>query len=255
MARVNLDGKVWKDPRVKRLAKRLAWSLQETVGTLAAVWDVAYDNKTPTMPRIDVDTAADADGFADAMLAEDLATSGGVGADVRLRGVTERIAYLLTQAERGRLGGLAKASAKRTEGTFLADAKQTPGERQAPAYHSGALPLAPDLSLSPDLGIPILAGFGPAPAEPERKQVKPRKKPAGPLPADWTPTPQHRDLARERDADLEMEARRFRAHAEANARVAVVWNAAFTQWLLKAEPPRLRAVSGGLDVIRSIPEL
>lgn len=151
MARVNLDGKVWKDPRVKRLAKRRTWSVRETIGTLAAVWDVAYDNRTPIMPRIDVDTAADTEGFAADMVAEDLATPIGDNLlDVRLRGVTERIDFLLTQAQRGRLGGLAKAAAKRTDGAFVADAKQTPSERQASAYHSGALPLDQDPDPDPD---------------------------------------------------------------------------------------------------------
>jgi hypothetical protein len=111
MARVNLDGKVWKDPRVKRLAKRRSWSLRETIGTLAAVWDVAYDNKTPVMPRVDVDTAADTDGFAADMIAEDLATPIGDDLlDVRLRGVQERIQYLLHQAELGSVGGKKRAS-------------------------------------------------------------------------------------------------------------------------------------------------
>lgn len=150
MARVNLDGKVWKDPRVKRLAKRRQWSLRETIGTLAAVWDVAYDNKTPIMPRVDVDTAAESDEFASDMIAEDLATA--IGDDlvsVRLRGVEERIQYLLSQAERGRLGGLARAArAERGEdGRLQPNAKQAPSERQAFAKHPPALPLAPDLPL------------------------------------------------------------------------------------------------------------
>lgn len=130
MARLSLDGKVWKDPRVKRLAKRHKWSLRETIGTLAAVWDVAYDNKSPIMSRIDVDTAAETDNFAADMIAEDLATP--IGDDmvqVRLRGVNERIQYLLAQADRGRAGGLAKA-------------KRTPSERQASGKQPPGLPTA-----------------------------------------------------------------------------------------------------------------
>jgi len=138
MARVNLDGKVWKDPRVKRLAKRRKWSVRETVGTLAAVWDVAYDNKSAVMPVIDVDTAAETDEFAKDMTTADLATQQDAQS-VRLRGVTDRIEYLLAQAERGRLGGRARtANAKRAPGGRLANGKQPP-----------ALPLAPDLPLAP----------------------------------------------------------------------------------------------------------
>lgn len=83
MARVSLDGKVWKDPRVKRLAKRQSMTVREVVGTLAAVWDVAYDNKSPEMPRVDVDTAADVDGFATDMVIEQLADELGDGCVMR----------------------------------------------------------------------------------------------------------------------------------------------------------------------------
>jgi hypothetical protein len=72
-------------------------------------------------------------------------------------------------------------------------------------------------------------------------ESKPKRKPKArelPLPADWKPTPEHRELARERGADLELQARRFRAHAEANDRRQARWNASFTQWLLQSWPDR-----------------
>lgn len=150
MARVNLDGKVWKDPRVKRLAKRRTWSMRETIGTLAAIWDVAYDNKTPIMRRIDVDTAAESDGFADDMIAEDLAEP--IAEDlisVRLRGVHDRIEYLLRQAELGRRGGQAKA--KRTASDGQANASQSPSDNVADAERTSALP--PALPLSDPHGL------------------------------------------------------------------------------------------------------
>ena len=153
MARVNVDGKVWKDPRVKRLAKRRSWSMREVVGTLTAVWDVAYDNKTEIMPRIDVDTAAESDDFAADMIAEDLAQP--IGDDlvrVRLRGVKERIAFLLLQAEKGRKGGRAKARRVSAEGQFEPTTKPGLDHGQAAAKQPGSLPLTltPDLPLPPD---------------------------------------------------------------------------------------------------------
>ena len=57
-----------------------------------------------------------------------------------------------------------------------------------------------------------------------------------PIPDDWQPTPEHEAKARELNVDLLREAESFKAHAEANDRRAVRWNAAFTQWLLKARP-------------------
>lgn len=57
-----------------------------------------------------------------------------------------------------------------------------------------------------------------------------------PIPDDWAPTPEHQAKAKELNVDLLREAESFKAHAEAQDRRAVRWNAAFTQWLLKARP-------------------
>ena len=61
-----------------------------------------------------------------------------------------------------------------------------------------------------------------------------RKRPAAPIPSDWAPTETHREMAVNRNLDIEAEAAVFRAHAEANDRRVVRWDAAFTQWLIKA---------------------
>jgi hypothetical protein len=63
----------------------------------------------------------------------------------------------------------------------------------------------------------------------------PRKRPATTFPAYWTPTEAHLDRASD-GIDIQREADSFRAHAEANDRRCVNWNAAFTQWLIKARP-------------------
>lgn len=55
------------------------------------------------------------------------------------------------------------------------------------------------------------------------------------MPADWAPKPEHGALARERSVDIDAEAAAFRAHAEAHDRRCVRWDAAFRQWLLKAQ--------------------
>jgi DNA-binding transcriptional regulator YhcF (GntR family) len=72
----------------------------------------------------------------------------------------------------------------------------------------------------------------------EVARAKPAKTKPHPLPADWKPTPEHRAFAAERGVDVDTEAEAFRAHAEAHAREAVVWNAAFRQWLIKARPSK-----------------
>lgn len=54
------------------------------------------------------------------------------------------------------------------------------------------------------------------------------------LPADWSPTEEHRKRATETGLDLAAQADKFRLHAEENARKAANWNAAFTRWLMNA---------------------
>ena len=56
------------------------------------------------------------------------------------------------------------------------------------------------------------------------------------LPKDWSPTAEHIERARTLSVDVISEAENFRLHADAHARKAVNWNAAFTMWLKKAKP-------------------
>jgi hypothetical protein len=50
------------------------------------------------------------------------------------------------------------------------------------------------------------------------------------------PTEKHRAQAREKSVDVGVEADKFRAHAEANDRRQVDWNASFRLWLSNARP-------------------
>jgi hypothetical protein len=70
------------------------------------------------------------------------------------------------------------------------------------------------------------------------------------LPSDWQPTPEHAELAEKRGVDLALQAQKFRNHAEAHARRAVRWNAAFTNWLLGSHPER--GGSNGFDAVMRI---
>lgn len=76
---------------------------------------------------------------------------------------------------------------------------------------------------------------------------KPKKKPAKPLTADWRPTEDHLVRCRDLGVDPALELAKFRAHAEANDRRQVNWNAAFTQWLLNARPGNVRPLRPSTD--------
>lgn len=89
-----------------------------------------------------------------------------------------------------------------------------------------------------------------------RVTTAPRKRPSTRLPDDWQPTPSHWER-RHDGIDVQREADTFRAHAEANDRRAANWNAAFTQWLLKAKPspasqPHKGRAAQWLDLTRQL---
>lgn len=75
--------------------------------------------------------------------------------------------------------------------------------------------------------------------ESETRKAFPTKRA---IPDNWQPNEGHYAKAKELRVDLKREAATFRAHAEANGRQVVRWDAAFTQWLLKATPIKAEAV-------------
>jgi hypothetical protein len=56
------------------------------------------------------------------------------------------------------------------------------------------------------------------------------------MPDDWKPNDQHRATAVERGLNLDRAVETFKAHAEANDRRLVDWDAGFRQWLAKERP-------------------
>lgn len=76
-------------------------------------------------------------------------------------------------------------------------------------------------------------------SESESRKAFPSKRA---IPHDWQPNEGHYAKAKELRVDLKREAATFRAHAEANERRVVRWDAAFTQWLLKATPIKAESV-------------
>ena len=63
-----------------------------------------------------------------------------------------------------------------------------------------------------------------------------RRSPETPLPDSWVPNETHEQKAREKHLDVKLQAETFRNHALANDRRARNWNAAFSNWLIKATP-------------------
>jgi hypothetical protein len=78
----------------------------------------------------------------------------------------------------------------------------------------------------------------------ERPAGSSRKKASTKIPVDWQPTDEHKTRCTQEGIDLSTQVARFKAHAEANDRRQVNWNAAFTQWLLNVPEWQRGAASG-----------
>lgn len=146
MARVNVDiGVVQNDPRWKVLCRDTSMTLPLALGHAMLLWGAAYDLRSPVMSEEHVDLASLRAGFARELVHASLADETPEG--IRIRGVEERIEYLLTQHERGRKGGLASAQARAQRPLNKGN-----GSNTSEPVASGALkpPLALALVLPPE---------------------------------------------------------------------------------------------------------
>lgn len=112
--RVNVDDKAHADPRFDRAGGQLKMNRHEVLGRCILVWNFAYQSRSAIMSARDVDALSQCKGFAKAMIAVDLAQP--KRDKVRLRGVDERIEFLLIQDAKR-----AKANEKRAELALLRD--------------------------------------------------------------------------------------------------------------------------------------
>jgi hypothetical protein len=63
-----------------------------------------------------------------------------------------------------------------------------------------------------------------------------RRSPERPLPADWRPTEKHGTNAEEKFLSIDTLVQTFKNHAETHDRRCRNWDAAFSNWILKADP-------------------
>lgn len=150
MARMSIDDKVCRDPRITVLAEALGWTRRETLGCLIAdVWAICYDQETHLVSERIIDAAAGLEGFAKTMIECELATRDRSG-KVLIKGAKERIEYLDHKRRAGREGGL-KSAERRTK-----PPKQTSSISPSRPQAAGNPPVpdpvpasAPDLVLAP----------------------------------------------------------------------------------------------------------
>lgn len=221
--RVNVDSKVLGDPRFRRLGHALRISWREALGIAVVLWLQAYENRSAYFGREDVDLVVEREGFAAALISSDLAEDAGDGR-LRLRGVTDRIAFLEELKERGRRGGRKSSSRRRGE-----------AQGEATAQADGSAPAANALKHSHvhDHGQPQ----NPAPARSlERGKDAPAResKSGDPMPKGWKPDRAAHEVADQLDVDINWEADKFRDYALAKGKRSADWQADFRLWLKKA---------------------
>lgn len=172
--RVNVDSSVITDPRFKLLAKRLGISLREAIGSCLFVWMTCYERRTKTLETMEVDAAAEIDGFADALIGVTLAHLDARGRVV-LHGVEARIRFLKEQSAKGSKGGKnRRKSSASSQVTSEANAKHMLSEKPEVAQaYSLTLPLAPSLPLA----LPLFEEEDTAAEPPPRdSEPKPTRK-------------------------------------------------------------------------------
>lgn len=173
MARVNVDQEFWSDPRFDYLATILG---QESVPLhvqnlwlsryrCLLLWNHCYNKRTPKLTPKQVAYACqwsgDPEQLIDAFVEADVVFRD--GQDVVVKGIDKRIAYLVGQAERGKLGGRPRKIGKQKPAAASAMEMQKPnafesessaktiGQANASKYES--LPLALSLALPPALSL------------------------------------------------------------------------------------------------------
>lgn len=144
MARMSIDDKFLRDPRVSELAEALAISRWEAMGRLIAVYAVCYDLERDVIAEPQVNRVAELAGFSQAMIDADLAVRSRAG--FRIRGAFERIAYLKQKQDSGRIGGQNSAKSRASGAKHPL---QAPGEARRNPPDPVPDP-APDLVLAPD---------------------------------------------------------------------------------------------------------
>jgi hypothetical protein len=141
MARMSIDDRALRDPRILRLARLTGWSRRETIGALLDVWAVCYDRETPLLLPQDIDIAAEADGFSAKMVEVELARPARGNRLVHVCGVKDRIHYIAAKRDAGRVGGLKSAETRAKAPKH--EVKQSSSTQGSGAQASGnPLPLA-----------------------------------------------------------------------------------------------------------------
>lgn len=229
-ASVRIEPQAFTDPRFGILGRLLGASRFEALGRMIHVWGWCTERDRHDVPVFFLAGLfdGDVDLFSSSVVAAELGswidcTEPGNHPPncrhIRIKGTAGRIEWLSERRKSAPAGGRARAaSATRDErGRMVSQqaSSQVAGERPA-----NIQPGSPATSSAP----------APAPAL-TKKEIGAAKRR---LPPDWSPSEQHAALALSLGVDLEREKAKFRDHFVAHGKPLADWDAAFRNWLRKA---------------------
>lgn len=252
MARMSIDDRFLRDPRVTRLAKACGWSVREARGRLLDVFAVCYDRVDSVLLDTDIDTAAEHDGLTEQLVASDLAEPVRGGRKFRIKGAEEGIRYLARKQDAGRVGGLKSGESRREKRSSASFAsKHNFAKNEAAANPLALAPdLVPDLVGVPDQpentagrSAPAQLSIIPEQGEIERgknknsspERTESRRRPETTLPEGWV-----RPELPEAPAGVNAawEEAQFRDYHQAHGSRFRDWDAAWRTWIRRATPRR-----------------
>ena len=249
---VRIEAGVWDDWRFECLAAELGVELETVVGRMAKLWSHATDREVYAVPEGAIRAFLKSTKAVDALVVSDLGErmDGGM---VRLRG-SKRFDDLwkkrTQRRESAKLGGEIRAEANRdVVGRFVSG---TTNLQPQPQPHASRQPADSQPQSSLSVSVSVSGSDSSSDSNPERGEQarKPkRSKPQTRLSDDWKPTAQAIAKAVASGLDVNREAEKFRNNAAQNDRKCANWDAAFSNWLLKAEefrsrPPAQQSLSG-----------
>lgn len=210
--------------KVQILADLAGYNAYEALGRLIHVWDKCISTRSVVLSEQQVEAFLGR-GNAAALVTSGLAER--VSEGVRICGALEEIGARNRLTEQRRTAASASVAARTIDQRTVDDPSTN---RKRPVND----PLTASLLSSSDLGsLSSLSGAS-ASSETPRDLQQGKRKGKRPMPADFEPTDEDRELARSLRLDADLELKQCRDYYAANGKHMADWRATFRNWLRNA---------------------
>lgn len=235
--------------KVQILADAAGYNAYEALGRLVHLWDKCISTRSDVLSEQQVEAFLGR-GNAAALVISGLAQR--VSDGVRICGALEEIGARNRLTEQRRVAATASVAARTIDQRTVDDPSTT---RQRPVND----PLTASLLSSSDLGsVSSLSGAS-ASSEPPEDLRQGRRNGKRPMPADFEPTGDDRELAASLRLDADLELKQCRDYYAANGKLMADWRATFRNWLRNAAKwsrpaGRTHGSAAAFDLVREAEE-